>query len=552
MSTIRCKKCGVSIDAKSGECPVCGTVYYVLSQDETEEKSLKDEAKGKSNNNVMKTGSSSDFKKPTAPGAKDDDDMIFDVEAQRTLSQMRLDDAPPIEKGNRPPGFEFDISEQTTTSSRPVREGPARPAPGRTQSGDAVRIGEQREPTASSGGSKGRKRPPAPGSKKARGMSVNGQAGTPEGPKGRLDNRMLLLGGIGVLAVLTLIICFAAGVFSFGKNNDENIMPEVVGKTIAEAQDALADFDIKLETILEDSDEPENTVIKQSAKQGKKLNKGEVVMLTLSNGKGSDDSFDAPNFVGRKYELAQTAAEARGLTMRKIAEESSDKTKGEIIKQEPSSGTKVSKGDIIKVTVSSGSEDASPSPTSSSGPSQAPQTQAPATQAPAGSTISVTSGTGGGVYPKGRVSVSKGGSQSFTITANEGYEIAEVIVDGVSKGAISGYTFDKVSGDHTIYARFQKKAAATQTPATQAPQTQAPATQAPATQIPVITAPPQIPSTVAPTEPPIVAPTPPPANPEPPQQPEEPMVIVTSPIGEPVSAETQRQDDELSEKTEQD
>lgn len=535
---------------------MCGTVYYVLSPDETEEKNLKDDVKEKSDDRVMKTGSASDFPKSQEAGAKDDDDIIFDVEAQRTLSQMRLDDAPSAEKGNRPPGFEFDISEQTTTSSRPVREGPARPAPGRTQSGDAVRIGEQREPKPGGKGARGKsQRPPAPGSKKAKGMSGSGQAAVPGGYKGKgpggLDNRTLLLGGIGVLAVLTIIICFATGVFNFGKNNDENIMPEVVGKTIAEAKEALADFDIKLETIIEDSDEPENTVIKQSAKQGKKLNKGEVVMLTLSNGKGSDESFDAPNFIGRKFELAQTAAKARGLTMRKIAEESSDKTKGEIIKQEPKAGVKVSEGDIIKVTVSSGSDEPSPSPSSSPEPSQTqtPQTQPPATQAPSGSTISVTSGTGGGVYPKGRVSVSKGGSQYFTITPNEGYEIAEVIVDGVSKGAISGYTFDKVSGDHTIYARFQKKAAA---PATQAPATQAPATQAPATQIPVITAPPQIPSTVAPTAPPVVVPTSPPVNPEnpePPQQPEEPMVIVTSPISEPTSAEAQQSDESAPEPT---
>ena len=34
MRTIICKKCGTPIDAELGECPVCGTVYYILPKDE--------------------------------------------------------------------------------------------------------------------------------------------------------------------------------------------------------------------------------------------------------------------------------------------------------------------------------------------------------------------------------------------------------------------------------------------------------------------------------------------------------------------------------------
>jgi len=47
-----------------------------------------------------------------------------------------------------------------------------------------------------------------------------------------------------------------------------------------------------------------------------------------------------------------------------------------------------------------------------------------------------------------------GNNQTFTIAAGPGYTISNVIVDGVSQGAISSYTFYNVTVDHNIYATF--------------------------------------------------------------------------------------------------
>ena len=47
-----------------------------------------------------------------------------------------------------------------------------------------------------------------------------------------------------------------------------------------------------------------------------------------------------------------------------------------------------------------------------------------------------------------------GSNQSFTITTNSGYALANVVVDGVSQGAISSYTFNNVTTNHTIAATF--------------------------------------------------------------------------------------------------
>ncbi len=69
-------------------------------------------------------------------------------------------------------------------------------------------------------------------------------------------------------------------------------------------------------------------------------------------------------------------------------------------------------------------------------------------------TITASAGTGGSISPSGGVSVQSGANQTFTITANTGYKIAGVTVDGVSQGAIASYTFSAVSANHTISATF--------------------------------------------------------------------------------------------------
>jgi hypothetical protein len=71
-------------------------------------------------------------------------------------------------------------------------------------------------------------------------------------------------------------------------------------------------------------------------------------------------------------------------------------------------------------------------------------------------TISASAGEGGSISPSGKVSVT-GGSKTFIITANEGYDITDIKVDGVSVGAVSSYTFSNVGANHTIEAVFERK-----------------------------------------------------------------------------------------------
>jgi peptidoglycan/xylan/chitin deacetylase (PgdA/CDA1 family) len=69
-------------------------------------------------------------------------------------------------------------------------------------------------------------------------------------------------------------------------------------------------------------------------------------------------------------------------------------------------------------------------------------------------TITASAGTGGSISPSGAVVVADGGSQAFSITPSANYKVADVKVDGSSKGAITAYTFTGVTADHTIAASF--------------------------------------------------------------------------------------------------
>ncbi len=70
--------------------------------------------------------------------------------------------------------------------------------------------------------------------------------------------------------------------------------------------------------------------------------------------------------------------------------------------------------------------------------------------------LSIVAGSGlsGTISPSGLVSVDCGASQAFTIAANSGHDIADVLVDGVSVGPITAHTFSNVTAPHSIVALF--------------------------------------------------------------------------------------------------
>lgn len=69
--------------------------------------------------------------------------------------------------------------------------------------------------------------------------------------------------------------------------------------------------------------------------------------------------------------------------------------------------------------------------------------------------IDATATGGGSISPKGTVRVPVYDDQTFYMLAEPGYALVDVLVDGVSVGAVGSYTFRSVTRHHTIHAVFQ-------------------------------------------------------------------------------------------------
>lgn len=71
-------------------------------------------------------------------------------------------------------------------------------------------------------------------------------------------------------------------------------------------------------------------------------------------------------------------------------------------------------------------------------------------------TISASASTGGSIAPSGSHLVLEGATLTFTFEANEGYELADFLVDDVSQGVSESYIFSNIGSNHSIKAMFQR------------------------------------------------------------------------------------------------
>lgn len=72
-------------------------------------------------------------------------------------------------------------------------------------------------------------------------------------------------------------------------------------------------------------------------------------------------------------------------------------------------------------------------------------------------TIAASSGNGGRIEPSGNVVAEEGADQAFLIYADTGYQITDLLIDGVSIGPTDSYSFSNVTADHSIEASFEPR-----------------------------------------------------------------------------------------------
>jgi eukaryotic-like serine/threonine-protein kinase len=127
-------------------------------------------------------------------------------------------------------------------------------------------------------------------------------------------------------------------------------VPDVVGMTAAEAEQALAAAGIAVGTVDEEFHEetPKGVVISQSVSPGEELRRDMPVSITVSNGR---EPIDIEDFTGRPFAAAESALTDAGFKV--VAEQRADPIvpPGVVISQDPAGGTGF-RGDEIRLQVS--------------------------------------------------------------------------------------------------------------------------------------------------------------------------------------------------------
>ncbi len=71
-------------------------------------------------------------------------------------------------------------------------------------------------------------------------------------------------------------------------------------------------------------------------------------------------------------------------------------------------------------------------------------------------TIHAVTGANGVINPQGLIQVNYMGNQTFSVIADQGYEIDSVWVDQIYAGILNSYSFTQVNANHTLLATFKK------------------------------------------------------------------------------------------------
>ncbi len=148
-------------------------------------------------------------------------------------------------------------------------------------------------------------------------------------------------------------LIFLVAIFGYIFIQNEKV-PDLLGMTISEAEDALGSRNLKIIIQREDFSEEvdKGQIISQDPEKGEKITSGSGVSVIVSAG---DEFVIVPDIVGANIEKAMEVLEGSSITINGKEEiYNNDFAEGEVIYQEPSRGTKVAPNSLIDVVVSKG------------------------------------------------------------------------------------------------------------------------------------------------------------------------------------------------------
>jgi serine/threonine-protein kinase len=161
-------------------------------------------------------------------------------------------------------------------------------------------------------------------------------------------------------------------VVSAGKEQVQ--VPDLVDyRSIDDARSALNDVGLALGRVTEeDSEEPEQTVLRQDPPAYENVDSGSAVDIWISNAK-----VEVPNVVGRSEAQARSDLFNKGFEVDYAPEqETTEFAPGTVVAQSPQGGSLAKKGSLITLTLAKAPPEPTPTPTPSPSPTETPEAQA--------------------------------------------------------------------------------------------------------------------------------------------------------------------------------
>lgn len=141
---------------------------------------------------------------------------------------------------------------------------------------------------------------------------------------------------------------------TISESEDSVEVPNVVGKTILDAESILYKYGLKLAepSYEEDSEHEEGTIIRQEPSEGSVADKNSLIKVVVS--KGDSNAIEVPDFVGRNKDEVIKEITDLGLKYKITSKDSEDYDKDIVTEQSVTSGSTVQKDEVISLVVSKG------------------------------------------------------------------------------------------------------------------------------------------------------------------------------------------------------
>lgn len=146
---------------------------------------------------------------------------------------------------------------------------------------------------------------------------------------------------------------------SLGKK--DGVVPAIVGKDYKEAKKELESYGFQLGVVVKvTSTKPENTVLTQSIEAGDTADKGTIIDVEVSDGKGKEMK-EVPMLIGSDVDKAKADIQAAGFKVGNIGyAEDAYYPKNVVNNQQYIAGTELEEGSTIDITISKGVPESTP------------------------------------------------------------------------------------------------------------------------------------------------------------------------------------------------